>query len=88
MVCRKEEFMSSEQLCVFYSLEHEEGEGMFVEELFEAIKHSGLSVATIIGGAPVSKEFAEKTKADCYGADALDAVSLVRRFIPKTVTAA
>lgn len=56
-------------------------------ETVDAIKQSGLSLATIVGGAPVSPEFAEKIKADGYGADAPGAVVLLRRFTQKTVAA-
>jgi len=59
-----------------------------MEQTVEAIKQSGYPVATIVGGAPVSKEFAEKIKADGYGSDAPAAVNLVRRFTRKTVSAA
>lgn len=52
-----------------------------MEATVQAIKKSGLSIPIIVGGAPVSKEFAEKIQADGYGADAPRAVELVRRVV-------
>lgn len=48
-------------------------------ETIQALKDSGLrdGVKVIIGGAPVSEEFARSIGADGYGADGFQAVSLV-----------
>lgn len=51
-----------------------------MENTVKTIKQSNLAVATIIGGAPVSQDFADKIQADGYGSDAPGAVGLVRRF--------
>ena len=38
-------------------------------------------VKVLVGGAPVTREFAEKIGADGYGADASEAVTLARKFL-------
>jgi 5-methyltetrahydrofolate--homocysteine methyltransferase len=45
------------------------------------IKRKGLSVKTIVGGAPVSEAFAQKVGADGYSEDAPGAVILVRKLL-------
>ncbi len=47
------------------------------------VKEKGLSgkIRTIIGGAPVTKNFADKIEADDYGFDAASAVERVRKLI-------
>ena len=49
-------------------------------ETVEALKESGLrdSVKVIIGGAPVSEDFARSIGADGYGADGFQAVAMVQ----------
>jgi 5-methyltetrahydrofolate--homocysteine methyltransferase len=51
--------------------------------IIEAIKKAGLreKVKIMIGGAPVTQEFAEKIGADEYGKDAWEAVTKARRLI-------
>jgi 5-methyltetrahydrofolate--homocysteine methyltransferase len=48
-------------------------------EIIQALEQSGLrdNVKVIVGGAPVSEEFANSIGADGYGADAFQAVDLV-----------
>jgi len=46
-----------------------------------AVKESGLSVKTLIGGAPVTKAFAAQIGADGFGADAPGAVQQARQLI-------
>lgn len=46
-----------------------------------AIKESGLSVKTMVGGAPVTKAFASQIEADGYAVDAASAVVLARQLI-------
>lgn len=55
---------------------------MQMEDVIKALKESGLrdSVKVIIGGAPVSKEFAMSIGADGYGADGFSAVRVVREL--------
>ncbi|MGB7063024.1 MAG: corrinoid protein [Candidatus Zixiibacteriota bacterium] len=52
----------------------------------ELLKEKGLSgkIRTIIGGAPVSKEFAQKIGADAYGYDSTNAVESVKRLLGAT----
>jgi len=52
-----------------------------MEATVQAIKEAGLAIPTIVGGAPVSKEYADKIQAEGYGADAARAVELVRRVV-------
>ncbi|MFC1871950.1 B12-binding domain-containing protein, partial [Chloroflexota bacterium] len=50
-----------------------------MEEVIQALKENGLRdrVKVIIGGAPVSEEFARDIGADGYGADGFRAVAIV-----------
>ncbi|MFC2043858.1 corrinoid protein [Chloroflexota bacterium] len=52
---------------------------MQMRDTIQALKESGLrdEVKVIIGGAPVSKEFAQSIGADGYGADGFQAVAIV-----------
>ena len=52
---------------------------MNMEAIVQALEESGLrdKVKVIIGGAPVSEEFAQRIGADGYGADGFQAVALV-----------
>ncbi len=52
-------------------------------EVTELVQQEGLSgkVKTIIGGAPVNKDFASTIKADAYGFDAANAVDSVKRLV-------
>jgi 5-methyltetrahydrofolate--homocysteine methyltransferase len=52
---------------------------MHMEETIQALKESGLreKVKVIIGGAPVSEEFATRIGADGYGADGFQALAVV-----------
>jgi 5-methyltetrahydrofolate--homocysteine methyltransferase len=51
----------------------------------ELLNEQGLSgrVKTVIGGAPVSEEFAQKIGADAYGYDSAKAVDIVKELIKK-----
>jgi len=49
-----------------------------MEETVAAIKTSGVPVRILVGGAPVTREFAAKIGADGYAPDATSAVDLVR----------
>jgi methanogenic corrinoid protein MtbC1 len=48
-----------------------------------ALKEAGLrdKVLTIVGGAPVSSEFAERNGVDLYGKDANQAVKVIERAL-------
>jgi 5-methyltetrahydrofolate--homocysteine methyltransferase len=52
-----------------------------MEKTIKAIKESGLSVKTMIGGAPVTQAYADKIGADGYAADAASAVDLAKSLI-------
>lgn len=54
-----------------------------MEGVIAALEEAGLrrSVKVIIGGAPVTEEYAGKIGADGYGADAVEAVGLVGRLL-------
>ena len=52
-----------------------------METTIKAIKESGLSAKSIIGGAPVTEAFANQIGADGHSDDAPGAVDLVRRLV-------
>lgn len=60
-----------------------------MREVVELLERRGLrgSVRTIIGGAPVSADFARKIKADAYGYDAANAVERVGELMGIPATA-
>ena len=51
-----------------------------MEETIKALNEAGLrnSVKVIVGGAPISQEYADSIGADGYGADGFHAVAVVR----------
>ncbi len=54
-----------------------------MEKVVQALKGEGLaSVKVMIGGAPVTQEFADKIGADGYAPDAASAVDLARNLVP------
>jgi len=50
-------------------------------ETVDAIKKSGLSVKTMVGGAPVTEEFAKEIGADGFAEDAGEAVVFARNLL-------
>jgi 5-methyltetrahydrofolate--homocysteine methyltransferase len=52
-----------------------------MDTTIKAIKEAGLSVKTIVGGAPVTQKFANEIGSDGHSDDAPGAVELVRRLI-------
>ena len=50
-------------------------------EMVKLIKENNLPYKTIIGGAPVTQEFADKIGADGYGTDAPGAVQLAKQLL-------
>ena len=58
-----------------------------MKNVVELIKENQLSskIKTIIGGAPVSKEFALQINADAYGYDAANAVEVVNQLLKKNL---
>ncbi len=53
-----------------------------MQAVIDALKADGIQVKVIIGGAPVTQEYADKIGADGYAADAASAVDLARDLIP------
>ena len=56
---------------------------MYMKDIIQTLTESGLrdKVKIIIGGAPVSEEFAQSIGADGYGADGFQAVAVVEALI-------
>lgn len=56
-----------------------------MKKVIELVKKEGLDgkVKTIIGGAPVSAEYARHIGADAYGYDSMNAVESIRRLVRK-----
>lgn len=52
-----------------------------MEETVKEIKASGISVKTMIGGAPITQAYADKIGADGYSADAASAVELAKSLL-------
>lgn len=52
-----------------------------MEKTIQAIKDSGLTIKTMIGGAPVTQAYAEKIGADGYAADAATAVDIAKSLL-------
>lgn len=52
-----------------------------MEKTIQAIKDAGLSVKTMVGGAPVTQAYADKIGADGYAADAASAVDTVKTLL-------
>jgi methylmalonyl-CoA mutase cobalamin-binding domain/chain len=54
-----------------------------MKNVIDALKNEGLreSIKIIIGGRPVSEEFAQEIGADGYGRDSVDAIKIVKNFI-------
>jgi 5-methyltetrahydrofolate--homocysteine methyltransferase len=57
----------------------------YMKTVVEQVKANNLPFKVIIGGAPVTKAFADKIGADGYGADANDAVLVTESLIAKCV---
>ncbi len=52
-----------------------------MSEVVKAVQADGLTVKTIIGGAPVTQKFCDEIQADGYAPDAASAVDLVRQLL-------
>jgi 5-methyltetrahydrofolate--homocysteine methyltransferase len=52
-----------------------------IENTIQAIKKAGLEVKTLIGGAPVTQEYADSIGADGYAPDAISAVEKVKELL-------
>lgn len=53
------------------------------QRVIEALKEAGLrdGVKVMVGGAPVSREWAERIGADGYGEDAIEAVAEAKKLL-------
>jgi 5-methyltetrahydrofolate--homocysteine methyltransferase len=49
--------------------------------VIEALKNAGLGVAVVVGGAPLTQDYAEQIGARGYAADAASAVDVVSRLL-------
>lgn len=54
---------------------------MEMDMVIKQLKEKGIKAMTIVGGAVVTKEFADKIGADEYGGDALSAIEKMKRMI-------
>jgi 5-methyltetrahydrofolate--homocysteine methyltransferase len=52
-----------------------------MEKTVAALKDSGLPVKILVGGAPVTQDYAEKIGADGYAADAASAVDMAKSLV-------
>ena len=52
-----------------------------MKEVVEKVKESGLNVKVMIGGAPVTQEYADEIQADGYSADAASAVDTAKSLV-------
>jgi 5-methyltetrahydrofolate--homocysteine methyltransferase len=52
-----------------------------MEKTVKALKDSGIPVKVIIGGAPVTQDYADKIGADGYAPDAASAVDLAKKLV-------
>jgi 5-methyltetrahydrofolate--homocysteine methyltransferase len=52
-----------------------------MEKTIKALKESGLKVKIMIGGAPVTQDYADKIGADGYAADAASAVDIAKSLV-------
>ncbi len=53
----------------------------FMKLIIEEIKREGLEIPVIVGGAPVSRDFADEVSADGYGDNAPEGVELCKGFV-------
>jgi 5-methyltetrahydrofolate--homocysteine methyltransferase len=52
-----------------------------IEKTIKALRDAGLSTKVIIGGAPVTQDYADKIGADGYAADAASAVDMAKSLV-------
>ncbi|MCP4333213.1 MAG: cobalamin-binding protein [Gammaproteobacteria bacterium] len=53
----------------------------FMRKIIQEIKEAGIEVPVIVGGAPVSRTFADEISADDYGDNAPEAVSICKMLL-------
>ncbi|MEL7565865.1 MAG: corrinoid protein [Dehalobacterium sp.] len=56
---------------------------LHMKDIIELIKEEGLKVKCIVGGAPISQDFADEIGADGFAPDAAAAVELCKRLLGK-----
>lgn len=54
---------------------------LYMKTVIDKFKNENLNIKIMIGGAPVSKAFADQIGADAYGKNASEAVRLAREFV-------
>jgi 5-methyltetrahydrofolate--homocysteine methyltransferase len=52
----------------------------YMKEVIEKIKKENINIKTLVGGAPVSKKFADSIGADFFANNAYDAVMIMKNF--------
>jgi 5-methyltetrahydrofolate--homocysteine methyltransferase len=52
-----------------------------IEKALKAIKDAGVLVRIMIGGAPITQDYADQIGADGYAADAASAVDLAKSLL-------
>ena len=52
-----------------------------IDRSIAALKQAGVAARTIVGGAVLTAEYAEKAGADAYAPDAVMAVSIAKQFV-------
>ena len=52
-----------------------------MERTIKALKNAGVSAKVMIGGAPVTQDYADKIGADGYAADAASAVDMAKSLV-------
>ena len=55
-----------------------------MKDTVEALREAGMGVAVVVGGAPVTPEFAEEIGADGFGKDAPAAVELIKGLVNRS----
>ncbi len=53
----------------------------YMKVIIERINESGIGTPVMVGGAPVTREFAENVNADGYGENAAEAVRLAKGYV-------
>jgi 5-methyltetrahydrofolate--homocysteine methyltransferase len=54
-----------------------------MKKTLEILRNEGITAKTIVGGAPVTKEFAAEIGATGYASDAIEAVAICRSWLPQ-----
>jgi 5-methyltetrahydrofolate--homocysteine methyltransferase len=54
-----------------------------MKKTLEVLRNEGITAKTIVGGAPVTKEFAAEIGATGYASDAIEAVAVCRSWLPQ-----